>query len=198
MEHFKKVFSRENLRSILKVGGSIGSIGVTAGILLCFGFADPELVLPTLVGIEGTALYDLLKESFSKKEYDEKTLKKLCEEIQENNELQANLKSFFEENWNDILSIMKNSDEEYKHLLYRNINYSTQILRNFNILLEKIDNLYGELGIKNFDIYLENEDPLQGFENVRKNIDNVSDIIDRPEVSKIVEHFKKEDGMLVL
>ncbi len=195
MEHLKKVFSRDNLRSILKVGGPIG---VTAGILLCFGFADPDLVLPTLLSIQGTALYDLLKESFSKKEYDENAHEKLCEEIQRNKKLQADLTSFFEKNWDDILSIMKNSDEAYKHLLYRNIGYSTQILENFNILYDKIDNLYGELGIKNFDIYLENEDPLQSFENVKKNIDSASDIIDRSEVSKIIEHFKKGDGLLVL
>lgn len=52
--------------------------------------------------------------------------------------------------------------------------------------------------IKSFEIYLEYEDPLHGFENVREEIVRAGDILDRPEVSKIIEYFENKDGILCL
>ncbi|MBU7046923.1 MAG: hypothetical protein HXS54_10870, partial [Theionarchaea archaeon] len=187
------IFSKDNLKRILNIGGPIG---VVAGILFSFGFVNPELALMTLLSLEGSALFDLLKESFTGKEYDEKTLSELCQEIRENKDLQVEISKYFDERWDDLISIIRDSNEEYKHLLYRNIHKSTQILENFKISLEKLDKIYTELRIKNFEIYLENEDPKESFENV-KDVED-SDIIERPEVSKIIKHFQEENGMLVL
>jgi hypothetical protein len=58
MDHFKRIFSEDNLKSILVTGGPAG---VVAAILFSFGFTNPELVLTALVSLEGSALYDLLE-----------------------------------------------------------------------------------------------------------------------------------------
>ncbi|MFQ6087812.1 MAG: hypothetical protein ACE5K0_02785 [Candidatus Methanofastidiosia archaeon] len=195
IKHLKKFFSTDNLKSILKIGGSVG---VTAGILLCFGFLDPQLVLGTLLSLEGTALYKLLENGFAGEKYDEKILDELHKEVRKNKNLQAEIASFFEQNWKEILSMMEYFDEDYKHFFMRNIKLSKEILEKFEISFKKIDELYGELKIKNFDIYLEYEDPINSFEDVKKNLRNADDIIDRPEVSRILEHFWNQNGILVL
>jgi hypothetical protein len=193
MDHFKRIFSKDNLKRILVIGGPVG---VVAGILFSFGFANPELALTALVSLEGSALYDLLKESFTRKKYDEEIFSELCQKIQENKNLQADVSKYLEGRWDDFISIIKDSNEEYKHLLYRNIHNSTYILQNFKISLERLNSICTELKIKNFDIYFENEDPKESFENVMGVED--TDIVERPEVSKIIKHFQEEDGMLVL
>ncbi|MBU7047534.1 MAG: hypothetical protein HXS54_13955, partial [Theionarchaea archaeon] len=53
MDHFKGIFSKDNLKRILNIGGPIG---VVAGILFSFGFVNPELALMTLLSLEGSAL----------------------------------------------------------------------------------------------------------------------------------------------